>query len=249
MTETSLIGSTMKSLMSCYEVVEVERGNEQPKHLNGEAEKAYCQGCSSLRECQYGEGGRGYEVIYSTYQMNGSEIEYRALRKCRHKTAAEEAEQREARFKRSGLPMQSRGLRLRDIEISDRTARISAGLIKSKIKGLVIEGRGEELIVAIGNELSRRGEVKYVTAAEMLTNLRYDNAEYRANLDSYLRIPALMIDSVGSERKSEYNEEQLTMVIERRLRAGRTTVVRVNREPEEYENLSAQLEKLIRVVI
>ena len=86
--------------------------------------------------------------------------------------------------------------------------------------------------------------MKYVTASELLTELRYDNPEYQKRLHEYLTVDTLIIASVGSERYSEYNEEQLGMVIERRQRRARRTVVVVTRQREEYESLLDELSKL-----
>ena len=213
------------------------------------SEGEYCKQCRGYEECQYGEGGRGFEAIYNTYQFNGEEVEYKAWRKCRYKLAKEAEAEVEGLYERSGLPRGTRNLRIVEINATEITKRLAGGIVINKLQSVYIES-ATELAIAIGNELiKRRREVRYATIAEILTDLRYqDNMNYLTNLEKYIRVGVLIIEGLGSERWSEYNEEQLTMVLERRERRGLQTVISGKRalEREEYSILKEQVIKMMK---
>lgn len=217
-----------------------------PKHLSGEEAEKYCLTCKGLEECQYGEGGRGYQARQEQYNFGSDNLEYTVYSKCRHLVQYEGKARKERLFNESGLPAKQKALRIKDLEQSSKAKRQCGAIVVGKISGLKLkETQGA---IAIGNEMIARGqEVKYVTASEIVTELRYDNPAYRERLGEYLGVEVLIIAGVGRERRSEYNEEQLSMVIERRQRGGRRTVVVEERQREGYENLQEELSKLEEV--
>ena len=180
----------------------------------------YCKHCHGYEECQFGQDNRGYEPIIDRYLFNGEFIEYVAWQKCRFKRRAEQREQVNTLFERSGLPIKYRNQRLKDLPITSEQFIQYADFVNGKRTSLVITGESARTAaISIGNELINRSiEVLYATVSELLTDLRYDNPDYNTNLTKYLNTATLIIESVGSERRSEYNEEQLAMVLERRQR-------------------------------
>ena len=238
------IGQTVQNLMSSLVKASEESSREKVD------EREYCKTCSGYEECQYGEGGRGFEAIYSTYEFNGESVEYKAWRKCRYKLAREAEAQVQHLYKESGLPKGTHHLKLKDSTSDKVSQKYAGGVVLGNISDLYIES-AREVAIAIGNELIKRHEaVKYVTIAELLTDLKYqDNARYGEKLEQYLRIGVLIIEGLGSERWSEYSEEQVTMVLERRMRAGLRTVIsgRNALGREQYSILKEQVGRMVIV--
>ena len=108
------------------------------------------------------------------------------------------------------------------------------------------------LLSLIGNEHIKRGRhVQYITTAEMLLQLRYTNANCEQRLQHLQRVPILLLDDLGSERCSEYGEEQLQMVIDGRQRLEGITVIGSSYGLEELQtryntNLSEKIKQHIK---
>ena len=238
----STIGRTIQSLTNSYELVD-EFKPGTPKHLSYSESVKYCERCKGLDECQYGVGGRGYQALQEQYTFGSDAIEYTVYTKCRYLLEHEAKARKKRLFDESGLPARHKAVLIQDLSLSAKAKRQCGALVVGKITGLKLSEA--QAAIAIGNELIARGRgVKYVTSSELVTALRYDNPEYQKNLQSYLTIETLIIASVGSERYSEYNEEQLSMVIEGRQRRARRTVVVVTRQRDEYESLREELAEL-----
>ena len=84
----------------------------------------------------------------------------------------------------------------------------------------------------------------YTTASELTTKLRFNNPEYYKQLELLTSIPALIIEDLGG-RQSEYNQEQLELVLEQRERVGLRTIVTSESEPEEL-GYKVQLERRLK---
>ena len=237
------IGHVTKTLLNSLKVTE----EIAAPHATGQI---YCESCKSLSECQYNESGRGFMLTQETHQFGTTYQTYDIWRKCHHKLQAEQQDQINRLFEQSGLPLSKRHLSLSNIECP-MSAKVAAGnLILNKINQLYLIGeRAKELAIAIGNALtSRTTKVKYMTAAELSTSLRYqDNAAYMSNLEHVLEVNVLIVEGISSERWTAYSEEQISMVIERRARKGKRTVISSRTEIEsKYKVLSEQAREMQR---
>ena len=219
MTTATPIGETAKKLLHCLKV-----DDSKPSKGENSIDLIYCEAkCKGLEQCQFGEGGRGYEPTTAYYDFAGQPVPYIIYTKCKYKVLAERREAEDKAFEASGLPLKQRGLKLTEVEAAEDTKILAAGFILGKLTDFEIESY--ELAIAIGNELIKRHiGVKYVTAPELLTDLRYDNEEYSKNLAKYLQVEVLIVNLQRTWRGSEYNREQLEMVMERRERVSRRTL-------------------------
>ena len=92
----STIGRTIQSLTNSYELVD-EFKPGTPKHLSYSESVEYCERCKGLDECQYGEGGRGYQALQEQYTFGTDAIEYTVYTKC-HYLLEHEAKARKKRL-------------------------------------------------------------------------------------------------------------------------------------------------------
>lgn len=216
MTTASKIGEPAKKLLNSLKIVDRESTLPQ-----GEI---FCRTkCKGLEQCQYGDGGRGYEPTTAYYDFDGKPIPYTIYTKCKYKVLAERRDEQDRLFRMSGLPMKFRDIKLNDVDAEEEDKINAAGFILGKIEQLSTDDI--TIGIAIGNELvNRRIDVKYVTISEMLTDLRYDNEEYGKNLVKYLNAEVLIINEQVAWRKTEYNMEQIEMIMERRERVRKRTL-------------------------
>ena len=217
MTTASKIGEPAKKLLNSFNII--DRKSTLPQ---GEI---FCQTkCKGLEQCQYGDGGRGYEPTTAYYDFGGNPIPYIIYTKCKYKVLAERRDEQDRLFKNSGLPMKFRNIKLNDVDAEEDDKINAAGFILGKIEQLKIDDLS--LGLAIGNELvNRHVDVKYATISEMLTDLRYDNEEYTKCLLRYLNVEILIINEQATWRHTEYNIEQLEMILERRERLSKRTLI------------------------
>lgn len=216
MTTVSKIGEPAKKLLNSLKIVDRESTLPQ-----GEI---FCQTkCKGLEQCQYGDGGRGYEPTTAYYDFDGKPIPYVIYTKCKFKVLAERRDEQDRLFMKSGLPVKFRDIKIVDVDAEENDKINAAGFVIGKIEQLSTDDMA--LGIAIGNELvNRRIDVKYVTISEMLTDLRYDNEEYAKKLTKYLNIEVLIINERVAWRRTEYNLEQIEMIIERRERVSKRTL-------------------------
>lgn len=192
-----------------------------------EREMKRCAECRSLEGCQYGPGGRGYHPDW--------EGDPSYMLECAVHKAWGERVRMERALEESGLPKQS-DFDLRELLFSHHPAELEEVLqglnevYEGREHALVLEGasgRGKtDLLSALGTSLMRRGEaVRYRTSKEVVSALRFNGEGYEGALRELLSAKYLLLDEVGEERLSEYNEEQLEVVLSRRVRGRRATVI------------------------
>lgn len=190
-----------------------------------------CQRCEGLRECQYAKiGNRGFRPIWGAWSPIYSYVE-----ECEHKRAQSTRARIERLFGNSGIPVEYKETRLRDIKRPTPALMALLQLTNGKVRGVYVYGkRGKtEIVSAAGNELILQGvDTLYTTARSMYTQLRANNPEYYKKQELLTRVPALIIENVKETYK--YNEEQLEGVLEERERQGLRVIVSGE---EKIENL------------
>ena len=196
-------------------------------------EHAVCKSCNNLEECQYSH--KGYRRIYNERGILFEECELMADWKAKRK--------RENQYKSSNLPQQYKGLTLKDAaKYLHRDVSESSYLAERNTESRLM------LLSAIGNERINRGEeVEYISALELLMQLRYNNPECEVRMKHYQGVEVLVIDDIGVERKSEFNEEQLYMVIQGRRRKRKATIVGSEAEVGELR-YSERLKRVIEAL-
>ena len=209
-------------------------------------EHAYCQRCESLSECQYKAiGNTGFRPDWEQWNPL-----YSYVVECRHKVAARTRARIERLFGNSGLPREYENLRLRDIgEVSQAYFNLLQ-LTNDKLRGVYIVGSASsskrKLVSATGNELIIQGvETLYTRASSMLTQLRVGNPDYYNQLKVLTSIPALIIEEL--KPTNGYNEEQLEVVIESRIRQGLKLIVTSGYTPEAITTSESLREELKRL--
>lgn len=233
-------------------------GGEDRELLERKArEQGRCRACRGLYECQYANMGNvGFEPIWSEWSPR-----YEVVKECSYKVARGEQAKAERLFIASRIPLEHRRKRLREI--------IEGGRVDGAVEALVDHALGEskwvylqgpsgsgktELASATGNTMiGQGGNVIYVTVPELLTELRYQNEGYYRSLREVSEAKALIMEDLGSERMSEYNQEQLELVLDRRLREGRRTLItstyRVGELRYSSERLRNRLQRFRRAYI
>ena len=146
-------------------------------------------------------------------------------------------------YKASNLPQQYKGLTLKDAaKYLHRDVSESSYLAERNTESRLM------LLSAIGNERINRGEeVEYISALELLMQLRYNNPECEARMRHYQEVEVLLIDDIGAERKSEFNEEQMYMIIQGRRRKRKATILGSEGGVEEL-GYSERLKRVIEAV-
>jgi DNA replication protein DnaC len=82
--------------------------------------------------------------------------------------------------------------------------------------------------VAAARERARRGDrVRYVSLVDLLDALRPSAAE-GVSLDSYARVPLLLLDDLGAERPTDWTSERVAALIDHRWRDELPTVTTTN---------------------
>ena len=178
-----------------------------------------CRNCTGIEECQY-IGHRGYRPVTT---KRGTAIE-----ECHHLKSWKARKREDNLQAESGLPTQYRGMTFQDFHRHDgnRAALMAA----MELKSLYLWGgssTGKTLLLSlIGNAHIDLGhKVLYTTAPELLLQLRYTSDTCEDRLRRYQSTSVLLIDDLGTERVSDYGEEQLYMVLDGRHRYGHTTVL------------------------
>lgn len=187
-----------------------------------------CRYCQGLEECQYRFiGNRGFHPVWSEWAPT-----YPTVKACKYRVIWGERMATWRRYGESGLPERYRGLELKHI-VSESNTELIAKLIeiaKGTSKELVIKGETNagktKVLSAFGNSLLKAGKsVKYVTAGELVMKLRFSSPAYEDSYEWLTSVPYLLIDDLGSERWSEYNEEQVENVLNKRRRSTLSTVI------------------------
>lgn len=190
-------------------------------------EKAYCKECRSLEKCQY-TGAQGFEPVWEEWTPR-----HDFVKKCRHRKRWEAQKIAERLFGESGMPQEFARAYLRDLPIKEMTTpqmQAAERLMKLKrgesLRLIGGENTGKTVLMcAYGNEMIAEGwSVLYRTTTELLNELRYTSTTYEEKLKRAQETEVLLLDNIGEERQSEYNEEQLELVTARRRREGRTTI-------------------------
>ena len=189
-----------------------------------------CTHCHGLSECLY-TSHRGFQPLITS---RGT-----ALAECHYLTKWKVQRRQDNLQADSGIPLAYRHL---SFDYCQRHCGNSKAIVAAtELQSLYLSGpsgSGKTLLLSlIGNEHIKRGRaVQYVTAAEMLLQLRYSNVNCEQRLRHYQNVRILLLDDLGSERCSEYGEEQLQMVIEGRQRLEGITVIGSTRNLQDLEN-------------
>lgn len=204
-------------------VISESIGEEYKRRIIEEQQK--CKKCRGLEECQYTSiGNTGFRPIWEQW----SPI-YSYVSECEYKRQQSTQAKIDRLFGVSQIPERYKGVRIRE------SARLTGiipellGVVTGEIRELIIIGGSgsdrTEAVSGICNELIVQGvEVMYTTAAEIGTHLRFNNPDYYKKMEILTGIPMLVIEEMRSEQ-SEYNREQLDVVIERRRRGNKRTVL------------------------
>lgn len=181
-----------------------------------------CKHCRSLEECCY-TAHRGFTVITTE---RGT-----ALAACPKLTQWRNDKRRANLQEASNIPISYRQLTFKDYRC--RSDNLQAFAAATELESLYLwgaDGTGKTLLLSlIGNEHIRQGRrVQYATTAEMLLELRYTGDTCEERLKHYQEVPVLLLDDLGLERRSDYGEEQLYMVLDGRARSCKITVIGSN---------------------
>lgn len=212
------IGEVIARVMKSYgsELTVSLSGSEPSRKRKAAEERAACQECKGLQECQYAEmGNRGFRPVWGEWDERYSNVV-----ECRYKVERNARLRTERLFGSSGIPERYRNLRIGDLPPSKAVEGL-LDLILGKERSLLISGGAERSAhaSAAGNAFIGRGQpVLYLTITELLTNLRYNNPEYYMKLKEATIAPILIIENLGSERSGEYAEEQLELILGSRER-------------------------------
>ena len=211
---------------------------ESPNYEDQKAtEMENCQFCRGLEECQYRFiGNRGFHPVWTEWAPT-----YPTVTACKYRVIWGEQMATWRRYGESGLPERYRGIELATI-VNDNNADIVTKLTEiaeGATKDLIIKGASNtgktKLLSAFGNSLLKAGKsVKYVTAGELTMKLRFSNPAFEDSYEWLTTVPYLLIDDLGSERWSEYNEEQLTNVLSKRRRSTLSTVITTSKTEYMY---------------
>ena len=227
---------------------------ESPNYEDQKAtEMENCEFCQGLEECQYRFiGNRGFHPTWAEWTPTYSTVEA-----CKYRKLWGEQVANLRRYGESGLPERYRGIELATI-VNDNNADIVTKLTEiaeGATKDLIIEGPPQsgktKLLSAFGNSLLKAGKsVKYVTAGELVMKLRFSNPAFEDTFEWLTTVPYLLLDDLGRERWSEYNQEQLENVINKRRRTSQSTVLTTAQEEMHYTGrLYEELYMLERIEI
>lgn len=214
--------------------------------MEAERQMSECGTCKGLERCSSEVRGLRPQIrTYSDGRERGVEVR---LTPCEHRMRAATKEARARGYEESGLPRM-------EVELSERQGRAlrEIEMARGDVYVSGASGSGKTVVLSeYGRREVRRGvRVKYVTASEVVNRLR-GSTNYYEELERYVGVELLIMENVGSERRSEYAAEQVMMVLEGRARrGGRTVVSSVYRQEEvgcEYEvvDRSGQLRGLLR---
>ncbi len=194
--------------------------------------KGKCESCEGLEACQYDESGTGYEQMASTYEVNGVRVLYFGVKRCRYLKQRQQEERTERRLLQSKIPGVYSKKGFEDYEVHEGNMEaVAKGLKLGSIYIYSEERRVGKTMLAslIGNELIKRGEgVLFTTVGELMIKLRYNAEGYEEAMRAVREVKTLILDDLGSERESEYNGEQIYMIIDYRVREGLRTIITSN---------------------
>jgi len=100
--------------------------------------------------------------------------------------------------------------------------------------------------LCIANALIDRGiAVKYISAADIISNLMSRDTNQEEFIKSLCVAPLLIIDDLGAEHDSSYSQAQMCRVIDARIESGKPLICTTNYSPQEIENPSDHLRQRI----
>ena len=172
------------------------------------------------------------------------------LTECHHLLRWKDMSIRKRRREECNIPIIYRGLTLPEVSAADIDAKSLRAIIKAIRQGtsLNIIGGSTQLASAIGNTLIKlRRAVRYTTAAELAAELRYTAENYMERLRYYREIEVLIIDEFGLERRSEYTDEQLYIILGHRRRNGYQTII-MSEDSERSEVIERELKGIESVI-
>lgn len=166
---------------------------------------------------------------------------YSAIQRCACKADVDRAEREARLLKFCEMPAESENMTLETLKgwITHTEAFEVAkamALKQGPIKWLTLQGdvgRGKtHLAIAICREWLKRGwPAKYAYVPLLLSDLRQGVEEdaYKARLHTYLHVPLLVLDDLGTEKPTDWVTEQLTTIIDQRMMSGLYMVVTTNK--------------------
>lgn len=143
-----------------------------------------------------------------------------------------------------GVPKKYEGYRLDSYEGNQALVDLLAGHVHTADSVTLIGKTGcgkTHLAVGMLAEFSKKShDAIFITAPELLLKIRSSFGE-RASLseeeliDRYSSCGLLVLDDLGSEKTSEFSITTLYLIIDRRNRSGRKTIITTNLSLEEIE--------------
>lgn len=220
-----------------------------------------CDDCLGLDHCSQDVKGCYHRTIERLGEV------YLREHRCRHYEAALRQKRLRERFTASRIPAIYLGLTWDDFRVTadnepafnaakatDEELREEAKSRGDKPKpGLFVQGQcgcGKTMLMAIkAQELMRQGKTVLMAAVpDLLEDIRrsYDTGATAQTLEELSTADVLVLDDLGSEQSTEWAQEQLYRVVNRRYGNGDLlTLVTSNIKPGRIANRSVQYERIV----
>jgi DNA replication protein DnaC len=135
------------------------------------------------------------------------------------------------------------------LKYARRIAEGDEGLLWLTLLSKTDRGKTHLAIAACRRYLERGVPAKFVYVPEMLKELRdsFDfegDLSYRVKFDVFLKVPLLVLDDLGTEKRTEWTREQVQTIINTRANAGLPLIVTSNLPINELMGTANEDERL-----
>jgi DNA replication protein DnaC len=192
---------------------------------------------------------KGYEACESTvpgYEPTMRKVIERILfswRKCDKRLAMERQEEMKLFLGRAEIPAAYIGKTFRNFDaagdVSGRLVPEAAALAKHRrTRGVAIAGptgcgKSHLAVAILINWLADGDTGAYISMPDIIDKMRWDTSQIEGILKTIETVGLLVLDDIGTERKTEYAIETMYRVINARTMSGLPMVVTSNLSPED----------------
>jgi DNA replication protein DnaC len=160
------------------------------------------------------------------------------LSKCQKRIASEKNKKLSELIAASDVPEKLREMSFKGFEVGENRAAVEAvrKMVRdTKGNGLVLTGppgvgKTHLGMALVNNRLIMGNAALYVTAPQLFKSIvsSYESGKYNSLMENLITVDLLMLDDLGVEKTTDNRQEELFMIINSRVNAGRQMIITTN---------------------